>query len=63
VSYSRLKDAKVVEMAYFANQIMRPLLGATFVRPVAVGIVDDEDFHRVKREVNERATFQVNNMS
>jgi hypothetical protein len=40
--FTILQDAKVGEIAYFANEIMRPLLGPTFVRPVRIGVVSDE---------------------
>ena len=44
------QDAKIGEMAYFANEVMRPLLGPVFVRPVRIGVVSDEDFRRVRLE-------------
>lgn len=44
------QDAKIGEIAYFANEVMRPLLGPLFVRPLRIGVVGEEDFHRVKLE-------------
>jgi hypothetical protein len=44
------QDAKIGEIAYFANEVMRPLLGMHFVRPVRIGVVDEEDFQWVKRK-------------
>ncbi len=43
------QDSKIGEIAYFANEVMRPLLGARFVRPVRIGVVDEDDFQWVKR--------------
>ena len=36
------QDAKVGEIAYFGNEVMRPLLGQTFVRPLRIGLVTDQ---------------------
>ena len=45
------QEATIVETAYFANEIMRPLLGVEFVRPLRIGVVSDEDFELVKSGV------------
>ena len=44
-------DAKILEIAYFANEVMRPLLGSQFVRPLRIGIVNNDDFDHVRIEV------------
>ena len=44
-------DAKILEIAYFANEVMRPLLGSQFVRPLRIGRVDKDDFDHVRIEV------------
>ncbi len=44
------QDQKIGEMAYFANEVMRPLLGETLVRPVRTGVVSEEDFETVRRQ-------------
>ena len=43
------QDSKIGEIAYFANEVMRPMLGPHFVRPVRIGVVDEPDFQWVKR--------------
>lgn len=48
---SKDTDAKILEIAYFANEIMRPLLGSQFVRPLRIGIVNHDDFDHVRLEV------------
>ncbi len=48
---SLLQDQKISEIAYFANEVMRPLLGEIFVRPVRIGGVNEHDFEMVKLEV------------
>lgn len=44
-------DAKILEIAYFANEVMRPLLGSLYVRPLRIGVVDNQDFEHVRIEV------------
>lgn len=43
-------DAKIDETAFYANSVMGPLLGARFVRPVTIGVVDEDDFEAVRTE-------------
>ena len=53
-SKSKYKDkdnnAKIDEKAFYANSVMGPLLSSKFVRPVTVGIMDEEDFETVRME-------------
>ena len=48
---SKDTDTKILEIAYYANEVMRPLLGRQFVRPLRIGIVNNDDFDHVKLEV------------
>ncbi len=45
------QDPKINEIAYFANEVMRPLLGEVYVRPVRIGVVGERDFETVKQQV------------
>lgn len=44
------QDAKITEIAYFANEVMRPALGSHFVRPLGIGVLGENDFKNVKQE-------------
>ena len=44
-------DAKIREIAHYANEVMRPALGYHFVRPVHIGVILSEaDTEHVRRE-------------
>ena len=44
-------DAKIREIAHYANEVMRPALGYHFVRPVCIGVMLSEaDTEHIRRE-------------
>lgn len=44
------QDAKITEIAYFANEVMRPALGPHFVRSLGIGLLGKNDFMHIKQE-------------
>ena len=44
-------DGKIREIAHYANEVMRPALGPSFVRPVSIGVLLSEaDTEHIRRE-------------
>ena len=44
-------DGKIREIAHYANEVMRPALGPSFVRPVSIGLLLSEaDTEHIRRE-------------
>ena len=44
-------DGKIREIAHYANEVMRPALGTSFVRPVSIGVLLSEaDTEHIRRE-------------
>ena len=44
-------DGKIREIAHYANEVMRPALGHSFVRPISIGVLLSEaDTEHVRRE-------------
>lgn len=44
------QEAKIREIAYFSNEVMRPLLGRHFVRPVKIGQMSLADLEQIRIE-------------
>lgn len=46
-------DSKILEIAFYANNVMRHALGEHFMRQLAIGVVSDTDFEHVRQEAQQ----------